>query len=171
MRRALPPVLAGIALACLVALGAWFTISSAERRGFEAGELAARTHVLDSIATVQAAEVRRVDTVARVDSVRFVQWRTRYVATTDTVVVDSIVYVNKATADSTVNACTEALGSCATRVAARDRLIRTLYDRRAADSLALRQAVTRQRTAAVKGGVVGGVIGFTGGALACAAIR
>lgn len=48
------------------------------------------------------------------DTVRAVQWRTRYdtLAVTDTVIRNDTVYVRKDLADSTIQACTLALNSC-----------------------------------------------------------
>src|SRR5688500_822414 len=69
----------------------------------------------DSLLAARTAEAGRRDTVFRRDTLRLVRWRTAYdtARVTDTVVVDSVVYVPRDVADSTIAACTLAVNSCA----------------------------------------------------------
>lgn len=77
-------------------------------------KLAALTDSLN----VARAETARRDTIYVRDTVRYRETRVRWdsVRVTDTVVVDSVVYVNRDVADSTVKACDDALASCGSLV-------------------------------------------------------
>jgi hypothetical protein len=67
----------------------------------------------DSIAVLDA-KADGTQTIYVRDTVHATRWRTRYdtLALTDTIVRDSIVYVNKQLADSVIGACSLALNSC-----------------------------------------------------------
>lgn len=70
-------------------------------------------------------EAARVDTVYRTRVRTYARQVTRYdtARVTDTVTHDSIVYVRRDVADSTVHACRAVLSSCALALAARDSVI------------------------------------------------
>jgi hypothetical protein len=124
----------------------------------------------DSIAVLQT-KADGTTTVYVRDTVRAVQWRTRYdtLSVTDTVVRDSVVYVNKQLADSTINSCTLALNSCGLALKAqadltdgwRARALRAeakrkrgLFDR---CGLALGYGVTANPAGTMTHGVQGGI--------------
>jgi hypothetical protein len=109
-----------VALAAVLAWAIW----DAERRGVAKGQAMAQAARVDTL----WREVARTDTVWR-DSVRVaVRWRDRWdsVRVTDTVTIDSIVYVPLAPADSTIRACFAAVRSCDPALAAKDTLITAL---------------------------------------------
>lgn len=78
----------------------------------------ARVAALQDSLAVARAETARRDTIYVRDTVRYAVQRTRWdtARITDTVTVDSIVYVNRDVADSTVKACDDALASCGSLV-------------------------------------------------------
>lgn len=129
------------------------------RDAYERGKTDAR--VAASAATIRTLRdtVRVRDVEYRRDTVRLTRWRERWdsVRVTDTVAVAKIVYVPRAVADSTIQACYSVLRSCEVRVAARDTLIRALESslraERASRPSAVRVALDRALWAAVGVGV------------------
>jgi hypothetical protein len=111
-----------LALATVVALG----LHDAYRRG----QAAERGAVLAQRVQILAETIHVRDSVYTADTIRLRSWRDRWdtVRVIDTVIVDNVVYVPRAVADSVVTACTQALRSCDARVAARDSVVRALGD-------------------------------------------
>ena len=152
------PYLAGLVLAL-------FLFRSCEARAEAEGRYQAEREALQKELATAQAEAGRRDTVFRRDTVRLTAWRTRYDSTrlTDTVVVDSIVYVNRDVADSTVTACTNALQSCTSLLAAERSVAANLRQQIA---LERKRGVCKvagfipcpTRTAAAIGGVVVGAV-------------
>ena len=108
----------------IIALLVGYALHEARQTGRAEGraEVAARRAVL------YQRVVEKTDSVYTADTIRLRSWRDRWdtVRTRDTLVVDRIVYVPRAEADSVVTACYAVLRSCETRVAARDSLIVSL---------------------------------------------
>jgi hypothetical protein len=104
--------LAGYAAAALLALLLFRSCDASARASERYAIERARS---DSVIASLTAEASRRDTVFRRDTVRLTRWRTAYdtARVTDTVVVDSVVYIPREIADSTIRACTLAVGSCA----------------------------------------------------------
>lgn len=139
--------------AAIVAIVALLLMGQCERRS-SAGDVAraeerVRVAYTDSLAKARA--VVRADSVFVKDTVRLTKVATKYtilrdsvlVRLTDTVLVRQTIIA----ADTAIRACREAIDSCTARVAARDSLITTLGQQRAADrklfDARLRQATPR----------------------------
>lgn len=91
-------------------------------RGRSVGELARAKSEIDSLKLARGA----VEVRYQVDTLRLREWLTRYERTTDTLWRDSIVYVRKEVADSTIKACLLALKDCDAIRAKNDTLVRKL---------------------------------------------
>jgi hypothetical protein len=145
---------AGILLALLAALTVYGLID-AYSRGHADGLSDASTVALRPRVMV----VKMTDTAYRTDTIRLNRWRDRWdsVRVTDTLVRDSIVYVPRDVADSTISACRSVVLSCERRVAARDTLIEALHAslraERAAKPSRVRVALDRAFWAAAGVGV------------------
>lgn len=105
-----------IALAVFLVL--WVMRIDTERLGILNQRIKARETVIASLAKQKA----RVDTVAGKARVVYEKQRSRY-DLAPAVVIHDTVWIPKATADSTVHACSAALETCEHRVAIRDSLI------------------------------------------------
>lgn len=102
----------------------WQAISAAEERGVRKARL---ERLAAQIETLEV-RVQKLDTVYLTDTIRLARWRTVWdsVRVTDTVVRDSVVYVARGAADSTISACYAVVRSCEARLAARDSLASSL---------------------------------------------
>lgn len=155
--RTLPYLLVAV-LAVMVVYG----LTDAYQRGHADGLADSARRYVAARVTV----VKMTDTVYSTDTIRFSRWRTRWdtARITDTVMRDSVVYVNRDIADSTISACRAVVASCERRVAARDSLITalnaSLKAERASRPSALRLALDRAFWAAAGLGV-GVVVGVT----------
>lgn len=119
MTRATPATLLALLAGLIV-----YALADAYGRGHADG-------LADGAARSVAAHVRvirQVDSVYVRDTIRLARWRDRWdsVRVTDTVVRDSVVYVNRDIADSTISACRAVVVSCEARVAARDSALAAL---------------------------------------------
>lgn len=153
-----PRLLTTLAVLVALLLAEWH----GRRVAHEADALEARasqTAALDSARHALERHAARVDTVARVDSVAFVRWRTAYDTTHDTVTVEHVVYVRKSEADATIGKCTEAFTSCEARVAARDAIIANLHERVTADSVNAAHAAHVSRMARLQDALLGAAAG------------
>lgn len=124
------------------------------------GALTARDSVLRANGVRLERLKVRVDTVHRVDSVRFDRWRTVYTHTADTVRVRDTLYVRKELADSVVRSCSLALNSCEEAKALRDSIIANERARREAVERMLANTVRAARTAKPVWGALGAAVGF-----------
>src|SRR4051812_26823038 len=147
--------LALVAAALAIAAYVHAVRSSGELRG-SLDTISARLH---GAAVALDHRKAQVDTVARVDSIRWQRWDTVYTHSTDTVRVRDTLYVRKSVADSTVRACSVAFLSCERRVAVRDSIIAKRDSVHVVDSLSFRAAAGDARRAKLVWGVVGAVIG------------
>jgi len=106
------PLLAAVLLGAAL----WWA-RAAERR---VGAAQARIVALEAVRDSLAAAAARLDTVYRADTLRLTRWRVRVDSLRDSLTITDTVEVVRfiAVQDSTIAACTAALGTCEQRVAA-----------------------------------------------------
>lgn len=117
-----PILTAALVLGCLVGVLAYG--HEQRKRGAAEAEIAKLQDAYDSLSQVS----RGIDTVYRVDTIRFTRWRTRLQTARDTLTLTDTVEVLRfiAAADSTIAACSVALLTCEERVGVRDQRIEAL---------------------------------------------
>lgn len=123
-------VVGALCIVAAAALLAGYLWGSGRARAKARAELQAVRHVVDSLEAVKV----RVSVVYRTDTLQLVRWRTHWdsVRVRDTVWVDSVVYVPRDVADSTIAACTLALRDCDHIRAVNDSLVAVLEAPRSA---------------------------------------
>lgn len=149
------------AIACiLLTLAAW-AYGHERMRGAELlGALAVRDSVLTVQADSLAAAKARADSAHKVKVATFTKWRTAYDTTHDTVTVERVAYVKKETADSTIRACSGALGSCELTRAIAEAQATTERERRENAERTLSTYIRADRVATVKWGAIGAAVGY-----------